>query len=381
MDDADSQRDERQKHGYTHPSEIDPYDISVQHTPTATRTFVGPTPQKNGQILGLFDLLSPPSAKSTPSKRPKSAKSVRETQNTPSKARLSGNAIGQVTPSKSVTSPLRSVQANILLTPSARRFDTARTPISENARHDETPDFLRRGPRRSIASQAAEVGNGEEQDPSSWSPIAVRMPPRTAGTGLTALVKGLKDMEEDRLDEEMELLRDLEQEERDIAPGSRKPRLQVEDSRIQPPIELPLGADGESESTDDDDIAKEGLDRCGKPLKVWKKRGQKRTTRKVNIKPTSAKWKPEPAWKPHEGSEEENKALESGNEVTQGDHADEDDVTEMKVKAKTSKPSKDQLGKAGRPKKVSPAAHANYRALKIKSKGTKFRGRGKFGRR
>lgn len=39
----------------------------------------------------------------------------------------------------------------------------------------------------------------------------VRKLPKPAGRGLSALVKGLRDMEDEKLDEELEMLREMEE--------------------------------------------------------------------------------------------------------------------------------------------------------------------------
>lgn len=58
--------------------------------------------------------------------------------------------------------------------------------------------------------------------------------------------------------------------------------------------EMPLGPDREGSGEDSTQPAR---GRDGKPLRVFKKRGQKRSTRMSKMRPSTAKWKPEPAWK------------------------------------------------------------------------------------
>lgn len=58
--------------------------------------------------------------------------------------------------------------------------------------------------------------------------------------------------------------------------------------------EMPLGPDREGSGEDSTQPAR---GRDGKPLRVFKKRGQKRSTRMSKMRPSKAKWKPEPAWK------------------------------------------------------------------------------------
>ena len=216
----------------------------------------------------------------------------------------------------------------------------------------------------------------------------MRKPPRPAGKGLSALVKGLRDMEEEKLDEELELLREIEGE---SCPSSKisKPKVLVNDSQRP---DMPLGPDGGLESEDEEDVEKEGKGRNGKPLKVWKKKGQKRTTRRVLMKPNVAKWKPEPAWKgePESGEEDEQAVVEQTRITTQTpneDYEDEldsgQDVNEADGGKKKTKKKADgnKQGFVAKVRKISATAHANFRALKIKNKQSKGKRGARFGRR
>ena len=281
---------------------------------------------------------------------------------------------------------------------------------------DDTPEFLRRDSQRLFPPRPPlqTVGeNGEEKELGDLlaSPIAVRLPPRPLiGRGLSALVKGLRKMEEDQADEDLDMLREMEAEEEagtTITTATKKQKTLVLDSQVVAPnptteTELPLGADGDNgeSSEEDDEGAKEGLGRDGKPLKVWKKKGQKRTTRKVNIKPNTAKWKPEPEWKAGKDAEDEEADLESqvpetqlrpqgtANDAENGDEVsclgEESDDGGEKRKKKISIAAKDKMASRGKeakkPKKVAATAHANFRALKIKNKNSKAK-KGRFGGR
>lgn len=275
--------------------------------------------------------------------------------------------------------------------------DGARTPrgsVSELV-FDETPEFLRRGSRRvdSMApfealendDDAEAVGGDVAGDEAfSWSPVAVRMPRKAAGRGLSVLVRGLRGLEEEMWDEEMEVLREVE------GTKTKGAAVVVVDSQGG---EMPLGADGEGESEDEDGQAGKG--RHGRPV-MWKKKGQKRSTRRVVMKPVAGKWKPEPEWKaPRNDSEDdvvvETQVVDAGATLPDGEEGHDtgdgyagtaenaadsqatvvkqDGLVEATVKAKKA------------PRKISSTAHANYRALKIKNKHSKGKGGGKFGRR
>ena len=216
----------------------------------------------------------------------------------------------------------------------------------------------------------------------------MRKPPRPAGKGLSALVKGLRDMEDEKLDEELEMLREIEGQ---CGPSSKisQPKVLVNDSQAP---DMPLGPDRGLESEDEEDVEKEALGRDGKPLKVWKKKGQKRTTRRVLMKPNIAKWKPEPAWKGEAESEEEKEqaVVKETQITTQGPNDDyqdelntEGDANEADDGKKTTKKKAegDKQGFVAKVRKISATAHANFRALKIKNKQSKGKRGARFGRR
>ncbi|KAL8774971.1 MAG: hypothetical protein Q9209_000450 [Squamulea sp. 1 TL-2023] len=397
---------------------------SAQKTPVAHRKSIGPTPQRNGHVLGLFDLLTPSSSLSTPSKRQSLIPIPPNLVDTPVRVKT---MLDNDKPNKSVYSPTKrkrspssaskTTSLAAFLTPSARRIaDVSGTPKASKPvsvlRFDETPAFLRRDSQKFSQSQQAQatyIRTGG--DVFSWSPVAVRvMPPKPAGKGLSALVKGLRDMEEAKLDDELDMLREME--------GGQEGNLQdsqakdvadicVEDSQIP---DMPLGPDGEGESDDEDieALKTEGKDRSGRPLKIWKKKGQKRTTRRVTIKPNTAKWKPEQEWKGGEADESEDEVvavketqvgkstpamrvgededLETDNDCVSGATSDtgtQQGPTNGEQGKHTNRPKivPQEPVKEKKKKVVKAAAHMNYRALKIRNKNSKGKGSGRFGRR
>ncbi|KAL8682089.1 MAG: hypothetical protein Q9224_006808, partial [Gallowayella concinna] len=383
---------------------------------------------KNGRVLGLFDLLTPSSSFRTPSKRQFLATLPPNVVGTPSRVEAKLNNNDDKIPkspclsgrrSKSPPSASKTTYLASFLTPSTRRIaDVSNTPGAADPvsvlRFDDTPAFLRRHSQNYSQSRQVEGGGDQdEEDASSWSPVAVRvMRPKPAGRGLSALVKGLRDMEEAKLDDELEMLREMEGGEGDDQESQVKntPQVCVEDSQAP---DMPLGPDGEgqSDSEDSEALRLEGKDRSGRPLKVWKKKGQKRTTRRVTMRPNTAKWKPEPEWKggkEHE-SEEETIAVEETQFVTAtqaahlediaddlrtddehvGAGASDEDRSRSHTSVKAAKASltgkpKDMRTEPQQEKKkkvVNAAAHTNYRALKIRNKNSKGKGSGRFGRR
>ena len=211
-----------------------------------------------------------------------------------------------------------------------------------------------------------------------------KLPKGYAGKGLSALVKGLRDMEEARLDEDLDILQEMEDGD---APSikTRQPKILVNDSQIP---DMPLGPDGNVES-EDEIRASEGKQRDKKPLKVWKKKGQKRTTRKVNMRPNAAKWKPEPVWKGgrDSGDEAEGEIVEESQLLRQGASGDELGgeavmaLANQKTKGVESKSEEKEGFVTKVKKKISATAHANFRALKIKNKQSKGKRGGRFGRK
>jgi len=317
-------------------------------------------------------------------------------------------------PNRHTKTPTSVSKRNLLatfLTPSIRRVVESRTPGSRSGvsklRFDETPAFLRRDSQRGHTDVDA---YGGDDDALPWSPVRVRTKP--AGRGLSALVRGLRELEEEKLDDDLEMLRELEAEQSGDNGGATTkkpiaPKVLVGDSQMG---EMPLGPDGnrESESEDEEALAKEGRGRDGKPLRVWKKKGQKRSTRRVIMKPVAAKWKPEVEWNCGKDIEEdkaevvvvETQLVEGalGNNEG-GDLGDRDweesleedelwiGVEEASVGPEQKETKKEE--KAGgereeapkKKKKIAATAHANFRALKIRNKQSKGKGGGKFGRR
>lgn len=294
-------------------------------------------------------------------------------------------------------------------------------------------------------------------------------------------------MADKELDDEMDLLREVEgaggatkksnfaaklkaataeKVDQDLKTTSSVPTL-VQDSQTtqseqqqQPPrfpklpsssesIERPLGPDRALDDESEGDSLPPERGRDGKPLRVFKKRGQKRSTRMSKMRPSKAKWKPEPAWKvgssdeaekDEDGGIEEEKGvvvevqvveetqlplptpaananddddddmLKTDNEefinsrASSASASDEDEdslskSTSKKPKPNTNKkminnnkknnvanppatittkvittsstqPPNEKTKQEKKKKKIAPTAHANFRALKIRGKGS-----------
>ncbi|KAI1149673.1 DNA replication/checkpoint protein [Nemania diffusa] len=351
-------------------------------------TSIGPTPQKNGRVLGMFDLLD------------------ENTENEPPNGDLLGkNPKIQVTPSKRPASemedlklgrtPMSSSKRNMLnafMTPRKRKGDNplgARTPTSASKLQLATPAFLRRVPLPTVDE------NGQYISP----PSRLRLPPKPLGRSLSSVVAGLRKLEEERFDDELEALHEMENETNlpSVArPAMRAPKAAKAPLEIlEPDSQTPQLLGGFDDEGLYDSPTEEAKGRDGQPLRVYKKKGQKRTTRRVNMRPTRAKRSQAPiegntGRETNEGDEDEdvvpetqfdpNKPIEDVPEV--GSDSDfnaedaEDEAPEDKIPKKASKTNKvSKTAKEGTVKKVArkvnELAHANFKRLKLRNTGSK----------
>ncbi|RAK91955.1 hypothetical protein BO79DRAFT_189816 [Aspergillus costaricaensis CBS 115574] len=438
----------------SHPSEVDPYDspsvlrrlFSPSTHQTPLKTAIGPTPQRDGKALGLFDLLSEsggstatPSATriaslrdnavQTPSRRRKQLDTIAEEgEEDEHEVEDDNSPRGARTPA---SSGKKWMLSTLFATPTTWRYammenenqgprypayirtnDTASNPTEEQPgpNAEETPSFLRRAPATRYNP------NTHPGDDGGLSPIAVRKRPQFVGKGLSALVQGLRDMEEEQMQNDMDILHEIEAEQLQQQQAGED----IADSQTQqqyPPTE---------------------------ESRPFKKKGQKRTTRKVRMKPVTAKPKAEPqlpasddeedadadvvpetqhlnipGTEAHDiDDEEELNSLHSysGSEpdLDPDYDFDEDEETlskpparsksfseRMKEAIEADKPqgrvkdqevsdekekkrkekTKEKTQTQPRARKVNPAAHANYRSLKLRNRGSKGRYGGRFGRR
>lgn len=234
-------------------------------------------------------------------------------------------------------------------------------------------------------------------------------------------------MEEEALDDDLDLLREMESEELGAPiPLSKRPRVQVRDSQLQlqlpdpvtttgdgagagagegegeAELEMPLGADGERDGDASSESDAEPLGRDGRKLRVWKKKGQKRSTRRVVMRPTVGRWKPEAEWVCGVGEEGEGEeggvvrdtqigggegvgraAGGNGGAGGDGEGGKGGDGEEAAEGVEEGGEGKGTGGtKAKKAKTVRATAHANFRALKMRNKQGQGKKRGgRFGRR
>lgn len=423
-----------------HPSNLDPYDSPSTFrklfspsthrqnmpAPSPLKAAIGPTPQRDGKSLGLFDLLSEsggtnhgtPSVNrqkdtlaagfQTPSK-PKTFDPIKEDPEEEESSRITR------TPASATK---QFYLANLFATPTTMRYaamveadDEKEEQASANkaaqhspeTNHSATPSFLRR-------SNSGRYPAPTNTDGSGLSPIKSRQPGIFHGKGLSTIVQGLRAMEEEQMDDDWDIMREMEAEEE----GLSYPIPTIQDN---------------PESTE----------------RPYKKKGQKRTTRRVNMRPVIRQPKarqandmPPP---PQEESGDEQAdtvpetqiqagsddipadilenvdevddvaSLHTMSEPESGDDEPEPDsdgdpeygekpkpptktksfsdrlkeaVSKVKPTPKETQPvpvkvTQDKEEKKPKERKINPQAHANYRSLKIHNRGS--RGRGRFRRR
>ncbi|OAA77316.1 DNA replication regulator SLD2 [Akanthomyces lecanii RCEF 1005] len=349
-------------------------------------TSIGPTPQRDGKVLGLFDLLvgkelGTPS-KSTEKQPPSTpgGRRRREEDATPSRRRgsLDSEKLGRTPMSSSKRQML-----NTFMTPLKNRDagagGNASTPGSVSKLQFDTPAFLRRHTLPALSE-------GVPFD----APAPLKLPRKPLGRGLSEIVASLRKVEDDHLDDDddMAALRELEDADMDPSAAGSAPSVTAPAAASQStaPKErdilardreshnLPLGGFDDEGLYDSPDEA-DRTGRNGQPLVVYKKKGQKRTTRRVNMRPTITK-------RPTESLGGSQDIIPETQQLDGQENADEDyeDVEETDGKKKRPMPKEGVVKKSVR--KVNELAHANFRRLKLRSKNMKGKSGGRrFGRR
>ena len=243
-------------------------------TPQAIRQLLGPTPQKDGQILSLFDDFDV----ATPSRTRNALASIDgNIAATPSRgstiAITNSPVVENARQSRTPTSSDKRYMLDTFATPMKRkRDDMAGTPSSIKG-IIATPSFLRRSNLFNISLDA--VDEGEEADLRT-----MRQPPfkkRGLVRSLSTIIQSLRDQEEEAADEELDMLREMEAEAEGLPIQRKEADVQVEDSQAA----MPLGPDRATESDEEQEQQADGLDQNGNPRKIWKKKGMKRQTRRV----------------------------------------------------------------------------------------------------
>ncbi|KXL45022.1 hypothetical protein M433DRAFT_154690 [Acidomyces richmondensis BFW] len=347
---------------------------ALEPTPSFIRCALGPTPQKDGQVLGIFDV----SLSATPSRRAKSAPSGVEMQGvsaTPSKSSAVVPALDPALLATPQSSSKRRFLDVFTRTPLKRkREDESRTPNSAR-RLFTTPAFLRR---------TCSLTTIDEERLASGPPFKKRA---NFVRSLSSIIQGLRQQEEERMDDEWDIMNEIEAEvQGEVSQKkSASPKPLDEDKRT---VEMPLGPDQATEGSDDDiRVELNGEDR-----KPWKKKGLKRQTKRVKMRPVLHR--PEKASELQDDEDRcDREVVSKSHTVTKfGDSASEPVVEDLEVSEYDGGKQEQQVGSsksAGKQnevevvkpdrkvsKKISATAHPNYRALKIKNKNSKANGRG-----
>ncbi|KAL1849379.1 hypothetical protein VTK73DRAFT_9889 [Phialemonium thermophilum] len=420
----------------------------------AVPTSIGPTPQRDGRVLGLFDILTGSDAE-TPS-RPrttagletnngKAGHGVNHIQSTPRKrsaADIMGlsddeSEDGRCRPKRTPMSSSKRRLLNSFSTPlkdrsgnagaAAAAATTPQAPGSaSSATQFATPSFLKRGgcASRFGAFSSAPLSSVDENGEYALSPRPLRLPRKPLLRGLSDMVASLRKLEEEQLDDDLDALREMEMESgavaRETIPRTQQasqPKesdsgsIQSADQAKSVPSVIGTGKEqrpvllgGFDDEAMYDEPPEEELNRDGQPLPVYRKKGQKRTTKLVKMKPTRSRRSltgqkavadvssesdndeviPETQIGTGEKPEQEGLPdLGSGSEFDDfGSGEDEEKETSKKRSSKKGKAANSSKGaaqgvqkKEGTVKKavrkVKATAHANFKRLKLRNSGAK----------
>lgn len=407
---------------------------------------IGPTPHRDGKVLGLFDLLQNSVSEkncATPSASARKRKIEELYSDTPARrlplkviqtpSHRSGKTQGDIleflagTPQKSTegqeygkhsrtpqSDGKRFALSQLFATPSTQRFlftskeelGTARktsigdkpperTPQREPNKTglDATPAYLKRSTSfkdRLLSATAAPKASQSLRPASPSKPIG---PPtlrhfRSSTSNIFRTIDlrrpAQQPIDNAENDDDLEALRELEGE-------TPRGDVLVEDSQFGLPAGASSDVDGEVPRT---------------LIKPYKKKGQKRTTKKSNIRPATQKKASEPKFVAADDSDQSAEESDADNIVDETQFPDADDdgsafsgsdveaISAQKGREGKSKNESDGKGarevkgkdnaKRKQPGMINPNAqsHLNFRSLKIKNKNSKAKGAGRnrFGR-
>lgn len=412
-----------------HPSTVDPYDPPPTNTPSSRHTprvytfrqVIGPTPQRDGKALGLFDLLSSSgsSHQATPLSRRRKADALKEVHRnvvqTPSRHATrktqSGydllehldplmddnendpsGAVGRRWSRTPASEGKKFLLSQFFATPTVGRFasikeervtavvadreinplDLDRTPlrtailqnrtniltpqhvnekpplpVPSRSAVDATPPYLKRSQSSfnqrllsasSLPSHHASTSSQQQKNASSLaaastltfsSPKVAHHGPRSlrpsnGRRSLSEIVQNLRKLEDERFEDDEEAMRELEEAGEggggEGAAGDGDENLQTEDSQKQDhALDSGGGVKGASDS-----LQKPGEVEGRRP---WKKKGAKRTTRRVNMRPNMAKPVEAPVW--HDESDDNDNDGGGEEEVGGGKGAESESEDEL----------------------------------------------------
>jgi len=376
----------------SHPANVDPYDspslVRTLFTPIQNKV-LGPTPQKDGKVLGLFDLLSEEGENSPLKGQVTVTGPDGEVQGTPRKPINNvGGIPGTNRHSRTPASSGKRFMLDSFATPLKGRNPNERpgkTPSSISKLNFTTPLFLRRDSQRNTMAPIPETG-----DVLIPSPETVRLPRKPLVRGLSSMLAGLRKLEEEAADDDLDALREIENETSGPCMPVKKSAVLVEDSQV--PVLLGGFDDEAMYDSEPEEVKNPILGRDGQPLKIWKKKGQKRTTRRVTIKPVHSKPQSMPEEDPgspsadplqndHKEAVPETQQADPHVQVESGNFDSESgsEYTASEGGTRYRRPNQQKKTKVrtadGKVKtavrKVGAMAHANFKRLKLRNSGSK----------
>lgn len=326
-------------------------------SPLSTTT-LGPTPQRDGKVLGLFDLLVEKEL-GTPTKKGESGRTEPNNKITATPSKRTIHADEETTPrlGRTPMSSSKRQMLNSFMTPLKNRDNNAGsfTPSVSKLQFD-TPAFLKRN------SLPVLDENGEFD-----APAPLRLPRKPFARGLSEIVASLRKVEEDQLDDDLDALREAENEGMSESIPKPKPQpIPKDDVLVADSQGLLLG--GFDDEGMYDSAGEEGLGRDGNPLRVFKKKAPKRTTRRSNMKPVKMQ---RPAGMDEAPADSDDEYAIPETQAGAPDDGSDDEFDESTAKKASKKPAKKEgtVKKAAR--KVNELAHANFQRLKLKNYGAK----------
>lgn len=274
---------------------------------------MGPTPQRDGKVLGLFDIIDededeePDQSGQTPSRSRVLRDSSQNTHRTPRKPLAEEEIVTPLRYGKTPTSSSKRFLLDMFVTPSKRKAaadheldgdeDVTTKPAFLRREYYHHHDHHRHSSNHHKAVRYDENGNLKMDAPSAPVVVPVRRPAKPPVRGLSSIIAGLRKMEEERLDEELDILRELENERTPAAAaaaglpphslvGEKKPSMTMNDS-AKASTEAggaevdSLTNNNDNDDDDDENIKSNQAEQPSGSSKPWKKRGQKRTNKKV----------------------------------------------------------------------------------------------------
>lgn len=370
-----------------HPSQLDPYDspvslkrklkdLSETGGSEALLAAIGPTPQRDGKALGLFDLNSPSSHKRVRPQTPKKVPGDERLFQTPSRSTgVAGDFSGSgshgrkhsMTPASSarkfylssfLVTPTKASESAVFeneKTPSrSRSTPQMRSRTEDKMPESETPTFLRRKSFRSSHTAAHDTSL-----PGPTSPSAVRMPQKLFSRSLSSLANGFQ------VDEELA-------------------QIDASADEFQIPSDEVIRADSREGTPTSQRNSKPAIEEGFQ----WKRKAPRRTTKLTKMKPVRRK--PVPANNSTSEStapsqpdflvyDSDNDAKEKDGSASTTQKKNRDAKASQNGDNAKSSQKGEKQGIVKKARAIKESAHANYRALKIRGKN-KVKG-GRFGRR